>query len=86
MGGGNDSVGGFGALPRREHPLARVLYCDHRYHTTETRPRLVLVGVWRRLQRKGERERKREREREGPRGENRWNDPAVSCELAAGRA
>lgn len=56
MGGGNDSVGGFGALPRREHPLARVLYCDHRYHTTETRPRLVLVGVWRRLQRKGERE------------------------------
>lgn len=46
--GGN--VGGFGALPRREHPLARELYCDHRYHTTE-RPRLVLIGVWRRLQR-----------------------------------
>lgn len=46
--GGN--VGGFGALPRREHPLARELYCDHRYHTTE-RPRLVLLGVWRRLQR-----------------------------------
>ncbi|KZC05525.1 hypothetical protein WN55_06739 [Dufourea novaeangliae] len=43
------SVGGFGDLPRREHPPARVLYCDHRYHTTE-RPRLVLVGVWRRLQ------------------------------------
>lgn len=44
------SVGGFGALPRWEHPPARVLYCDHRYHTTE-RPRLVLVRAWRRLQR-----------------------------------
>ncbi|EFN70990.1 hypothetical protein EAG_09879 [Camponotus floridanus] len=35
-------VGGFGALPRREHPPARELYCDHRYHTTVP-PRLVLV-------------------------------------------
>lgn len=65
------SVEGFGALPRREHPLARELYYDHRYHTTE-RPRLVLVDAL-----------EEATERHGPRGGNRWNDP--SCELA-GRA
>ncbi|KYN41905.1 hypothetical protein ALC56_03663 [Trachymyrmex septentrionalis] len=35
-------VRGFGALPRWEYPLARELYCDHRYYATIP-PQLVLI-------------------------------------------
>jgi len=42
--GEGGGVGGFGALPRWKHPLARELYCDHRYYATVP-PQLVLIEV-----------------------------------------
>lgn len=57
-----DSVGGFGALPRWEHPLAQELYCDHRYHTIVP-PRLVLIEVWRRPEKTATHSRRKQVER-----------------------
>lgn len=46
-------VGGFGALLRREHSLARELYCDHRY----TLQRHAVVGTRIDLEKTGEKRR-----------------------------